>query len=162
MPTNHFLESVLCTFPRTGQERGGGEGGSAPDADPMAENDPDAVVVVAPVICRLRGGRGRVIVPDGCTALAKPRPDAVLMRALRKGHKVAAAMGWRAADGSVDLAATAPADCYERRLVLLAFLAPDIQQAVLEGRQPPSLTLERLVKKPIPTAWNEQRRELGF
>lgn len=42
-------------------------------------------------------------------------------------------MGWRAADGSVDLAAKAPADCYERRLLLLAFLAPDIQQAILGG-----------------------------
>jgi hypothetical protein len=71
-------------------------------------------------------------------------------------------MGWRAADGSVDLAAKAPADCYERRLLLLAFLAPDIQQAILEGRQPPSLTLERLSRKQIPTAWDEQRREFGF
>ena len=129
---------------------------------PVAENDPDAVVVVAAVTCRPRGGRGRVIVPEGSAPVNKPRHDPALIRALRKAHKVAAAMGWRAADGSVGLAAKAPADCYERRLLLLAFLAPDIQQAILEGRQPLSLTLERLSRKQIPTAWDEQRRELGF
>jgi DNA invertase Pin-like site-specific DNA recombinase len=50
---------------------------------------------------------------------------------------------------------------YVRRMLRLAFLAPDIVEAVAEGRQPRALTLQRLLN-PIPLAWTEQRRCLGF
>lgn len=53
-------------------------------------------------------------------------------------------------------------DAYHRALARLAFLAPDIQAAILEGTQPASLSLERLIKKPIPIAWSDQRWALGF
>jgi len=49
------------------------------------------------------------------------------------------------------------------RLVRLAFLAPDIITAVLEGRQPVTLTANKLMadtRRPID--WAEQRRALGF
>jgi len=42
------------------------------------------------------------------------------------------------------------------------FLAPDIQQAILEGRQPPALTLDQLLRMRLPTDWAEQRRTLCF
>ncbi len=58
--------------------------------------------------------------------------------------------------------ARSPADSYIRRLTPLAFLAPDIQRAILEGRQPPGLTLQQLISKPLPLAWIDQRRALGF
>ena len=38
-----------------------------------------------------------------------------------------------------------------------AFLAPDIVEAILDGRQPHDLTLEKL-KNNIPMSWAEQRR----
>jgi DNA invertase Pin-like site-specific DNA recombinase len=50
---------------------------------------------------------------------------------------------------------------YVRRMLRLAFLAPDIVETIAEGRQPRTLTLQRLLN-PIPLAWNEQRRCLGF
>jgi len=50
---------------------------------------------------------------------------------------------------------------YVIRSFRFAFLAPDITEAILEGRQPPSLTVERL-RDPIPYDWDEQRRLLGF
>jgi len=40
--------------------------------------------------------------------------------------------------------------------VQLAFLAPDLQRAILAGRQPPGLTLERLVRSTMPMLWSEQ------
>jgi hypothetical protein len=43
----------------------------------------------------------------------------------------------------------------------LAFLAPDIQRRIFEGRQPPSLNLERLVSVTLPTCWIAQRRLFG-
>jgi len=50
---------------------------------------------------------------------------------------------------------------YVSRIFQCAFLAPDIVEAILEGRQPPELTLERL-RHPLPVSWTEQRRVLGF
>lgn len=42
--------------------------------------------------------------------------------------------------------------------IRLAFLAPDIAEAILEGRQPPSLTSAKLRRScPFPVAWSEQR-----
>lgn len=51
---------------------------------------------------------------------------------------------------------------YHRSLAQLAFLAPDIQTAILEGRQPAGLTLESLLDKTLPVAWSDQRARLGF
>lgn len=49
------------------------------------------------------------------------------------------------------------------RYLPLAFLAPDIKQAIVEGTQPHSLTLESLKKiRPLPACWKEQRQALGF
>jgi hypothetical protein len=44
----------------------------------------------------------------------------------------------------------APSKPYDRRLLCLAFLAPDIQRDILAGRQPPGLSLQRLVLGGIP------------
>jgi hypothetical protein len=50
---------------------------------------------------------------------------------------------------------------YVKRMLRLAFLAPEIVEAIAEGRQPRGLTLQRLIS-PLPPAWDEQRRWLGF
>ncbi len=81
---------------------------------------------------------------------------------LRRAHKIAAGLGWRASDGAFAGSGKAPTSSYERRLGPLVFLAPDIQQAILEGRQPPALTLDQLLKIRLPTSWAEQRRALCF
>lgn len=49
------------------------------------------------------------------------------------------------------------------RLARLAFLAPDIVTAILEGRQPRSLTPRPLLKyASVPLDWKSQRQALGF
>jgi hypothetical protein len=49
------------------------------------------------------------------------------------------------------------------RILPLAWLAPDIATAILEGRQPPALTAKRLRDLPeIPLCWHDQRALLGF
>ena len=44
------------------------------------------------------------------------------------------------------------------QLVELAFLSPEIVGEVLDGRQPPGLTTDLLVKRGFPVDWTEQRR----
>ncbi len=49
------------------------------------------------------------------------------------------------------------------RLARLAYLAPDITAAILDGAQPKTLTSRQLLKLPaLPLAWADQRRLLGF
>lgn len=49
---------------------------------------------------------------------------------------------------------------YVARVIRGSLLAPDIIQRVLEGRQPVTLTVQKL-KKPFPSDWAEQRKFLG-
>jgi len=49
------------------------------------------------------------------------------------------------------------------RMARLAYLAPGIVAAILDGMQPPTLTARRLLRvSSLPLDWNEQRRLLGF
>ena len=41
-------------------------------------------------------------------------------------------------------------------LVDLAFLAPDIVRSIVEGRQPPTLTVDRLIKSRNRLLWSDQ------
>ena len=50
---------------------------------------------------------------------------------------------------------------YITRVMPLAFLAPDIVQAIYEGRQPAGLKVKALSVK-LPLLWEEQRRVFGF
>jgi hypothetical protein len=63
-----------------------------------------------------------------------------------------------------DTAALAKREGYSERTVRLtlslAFLAPDIINAAIEGRLPRGLGLTRLTE--LPTDWAEQRRVLGL
>lgn len=52
---------------------------------------------------------------------------------------------------------------YVTRTLYRAFLAPDIVEAILTGKQPQELTHEKLRQSlPLPIDWNEQRKLLGF
>lgn len=49
------------------------------------------------------------------------------------------------------------------RLARLSLLAPDIIQAIVEGRQPPQLSGRQLLRRgDIPLGWEDQRELLGF
>ena len=54
-----------------------------------------------------------------------------------------------------------PASEVSRQLPL-AFLAPSIVTAILEGRQPVELTAKALKRVDLPLDWSEQSRRLGF
>jgi hypothetical protein len=49
---------------------------------------------------------------------------------------------------------------YAGRILNCAFLAPDIVEAILEGRQPADLTVQKLLRA-LPMDWTEQRKKLG-
>ena len=118
----------------------------------ISQRDQQCVVTI-PISLPLRGGRRSITAgqPDAADH------DATLITALRKAH----AMLDRDERGQ-PMMVTAPKSPYERRRLRLAFLAPDIQQAILAGHQPRSLNLEQMIHQDLPNAWSKQREMLGF
>jgi hypothetical protein len=67
----------------------------------------------------------------------------------------------RGRDGFAEREGVSPS--YFTRLVRLSDLAPDITQAILDGRQSRDLTAEKLLEHSrLPLAWHDQRTALGF
>lgn len=66
--------------------------------------------------------------------------------------------------GLGDLAECSITGSYFTAVVRLAFLAPDITAAILDGRQLMHLTAARLLREShrLPLDWREQRQALGF
>ena len=52
---------------------------------------------------------------------------------------------------------------YVRRLLRLAFLAPEIVEAIAAGSQPPALTAEALAERvDLPLLWTAQEKAVGL
>ncbi len=100
----------------------------------------------------LRGGKRLVLAGN----VRQSRPNPSLIAALRKAHKM---LCWSKGMPSLDMSPNSP---YDRRILRLALLAPELQRDILTGRQPPSLTLEALKQIAIPIGWQEQREVLGW
>jgi hypothetical protein len=52
-------------------------------------------------------------------------------------------------------------ESYVGRVLRLTLLAPDIVEAILDGRQPAQMTLAVLVQR-FPVGWTEQRKAPGM
>jgi len=95
----------------------------------------------------------------------RPRhPDRALIGIVARAHAWAGRLVCGEARSIAEIAAAeGVTDRYVRRLLDLAFLAPDIVAAILEGSQPADLSAERLTRLPnLPAGWAEQQRLLGF
>lgn len=79
-----------------------------------------------------------------------------LVKAVKRAHELLDAH----ADANRVLLQSPPT-VHERGLIRLAWLAPDLQLAMLEGRQKTGLCLEDLRFARIPLCWEDQRRMLG-
>ena len=94
--------------------------------------------------------------------MPKPRPDGALIKTLVRAH------GWRRriesgrAKSITDLAAQeGVTDAYVCRLLPLTCLAPDVVEAILDGRQPKGLRLAEMLGNG-PLGWDEQRVSWGL
>jgi site-specific DNA recombinase len=104
------------------------------------------------------------MVIDSTDPFATAKPDARLIKLLIKALRFNVAL--LDSDG-VPFAALAKREgvspSYFTRLVRLSYLAPDISQAILDGRQPRDLTADELLAHSrLPLAWHDQRTALGF
>jgi DNA invertase Pin-like site-specific DNA recombinase len=127
-------------------------------------NQPSYAEVTLTVDARLKrcGGETKLIVPARATGTTPPRPNPIMVKALARAHSWAAKLlSGQASSIRAIAQAERLTERYVARIIPLAFLAPDIMEAILEGAQPQDLTLAKLCQ-PLPLAWREQRRALGF
>jgi hypothetical protein len=118
------------------------------------------LVVRIPMRFQRRGGRKRIVAPDGSEIMptSKPRPDGTLVKALARAWR------WqRMLDEGVYTSvseigyAENISKSYISRILRLALLAPDIVEAILAGRMDQGLMLERL-EQSLPANWQVQRQ----
>jgi site-specific DNA recombinase len=140
-------------------KRKAGESGTG-----MAEED-DHDVAATVLTIPLPGARPRarreILLPRNAGA-APRRIDQALMLAL------AQARSWVRGLRHGEYADTAEigrrlrlSEPHVRRLLRFAYLAPDMVEAIVEGRQPRSLTV-RLLLRGIPLSWSDQRVAFGL
>jgi len=115
----------------------------------------DVLRFTVPVTLRRRGIEMRLI-----TGACDSAPDPVLCRVLAEATSWANAL--RAGTSIVDLARdSGHAESYIRTRLPIAFLAPRLQRAILEGRQSPALSVARILREGVPLDWDEQERRFG-
>src|SRR5207248_8232000 len=128
-----------------------------------SETDDETQILAVPIRLR-RSGREIKMLIDGADAFATAKPDARLIKLLIRARRFNATL---IDSNGVPFAALAKHEgvspSYFTRIVRLSYLAPDITQAILDGRQPRDLTADKLLAHSrLPLTWQEQRTVLGF
>jgi hypothetical protein len=119
---------------------------------------PQTVTLDVPFRVVKRGGRKEMQLPDG--AAQQRRTDSSLIKALARAFR------WKRMLESGEYATIAEvaeregiAPSYMTRVLRLVLLAPDIVEAILDGKQGPQVALARVLE-PFPVEW--QLQEMSF
>jgi site-specific DNA recombinase len=135
-----------------------GRAGATMEGD---DHDGAATILRVPLPAVRPRARREILVP-GNAGSGPRRIDQALILALAR------ARWWMRALRRGEYADTAQiaqhfgfSDPHVRRLLRFAYLAPNIVEAIVEGRQPRSLTVKLLLRG-IPLAWFDQRIAFGF
>ena len=134
---------------------------TARDHGDDTDHDHDLILSV-PARLKPCSGEMRLVIPPGHSNDLRPRPNTPLIRALARAHDwkqklfSGEARSIRAIARSEGMS-----DSYVGYILRLAFLAPDITEAILDGRQPADLELNTLMRS-IPHSWPDQRRLYRF
>lgn len=115
---------------------------------------PETATVYVPFRLVKRGGRKEMVLPEGATRVRKP--DNTLIKALARAFR------WKRMLESGEFSTIADlseregiAPSFLSRSLRITLLAPNIVEAILDGRQPVGFTLETL-REPAPAQWREQ------
>jgi site-specific DNA recombinase len=108
------------------------------------------------------GGEVRLLVPADSATEAPARPVSSLIKAVARAHPWPEKIIRGELTGLRSVAQLTSLDeHYAGRILNCSFLAPDIVEAILDGRQPADLTVQKLLRS-LPLAWADQRQRLGF
>ena len=106
-----------------------------------------------------RGVETKLVLPELAQQNQNSRCDPARIKAIARGRKWFEEFANSRARSLQELAKREGITRrYIRRLVNLAFLSPDLVEAVLHGRQPVELTATRLTELDLPLDWTEQHQ----
>jgi hypothetical protein len=126
--------------------------------------DGHTIRVFVPMTFQRRGGRKLIVAPDGMDDWAQPQPkqDNTLIKAIARARRWQRMLESGKVPSTRQLAEKEKINAsYLARILRLTLLAPDIVEAVLDGRQPKGLLLADLMKT-FPVEWDKQRTLFGF
>ena len=122
------------------------------------------ISIEIPMAFKKRGGRKVIVLPDG--SHGHPIPTATIDNTMIKA--IARAFRWQKLleNGTYtcldDIARSEKIGAsFVSRYYRLVLLAPDIVEAILDGRQPAQMTVKELLL-PFPVEWDRQRRQLSI
>ena len=122
--------------------------------------DGETIIVHIPLTFRKRGGRKRVVTPDGAEWAPRPRVDNAMVKALARAFRWRRMLDTGAYATIEELAKSKGiAKTYVSQILRLTLLAPVIVEAILDGRQPVEMQLDDLMAG-FPVVWTEQRRDV--
>ena len=132
---------------------------------PTSLKDPSDTLTLdqfVPLTIKRRGVELRLVIPNEPSSSSKV--DLVLLKTIARAHSW---FGQLVSGEAKSLTAIATREGLNYRsvgkIVRLAFLAPEIVEAIAEGRQPPELSTELLTKRVrLPLDWSEQKRLLNI
>jgi len=120
-----------------------------------------SITVRVPLAIRRRPGRKTIVTPLAAgTAAVTTRADPALVKAMARAFRYQRMLDEGRYGSITELAAVEKLDRgYLGSLLKLTLLAPDLVEAVLDGRHPERIGLPLLLE-PLPTAWDAQRAVL--
>lgn len=130
-------------------------------ADDATTDDGRTLTVRVPLTVRKRGGRKQVVMPDGaCWGQSRPRIDNTMVKAIARAHRWKRLMESGRFASVTELAEAEKINqSYLCRVLRLTLLAPDIVEAILDGRQPAAIQMDALLR-PFPSEWMAQRQHI--
>src|SRR5262245_56543667 len=115
----------------------------------------ETLVVNIPLRIRRRSGRKVMVAPDGTSAWVPPRArvDSAMVKAIARAYRWRGMLEQGAYASITELAAAEKINqSYVCRVLRLTLLAPDLVEAILDGRHPSRLQLRTLLN-PFPADW---------
>ena len=119
-----------------------------------------SITVRVPLAIRHRPGRKTIVMPaEAGPAAVTTRADPALVKALARAHRYQRLLDHGRHGSLTELAAAEKVDrSFLGKLLSLTLLAPDLVEAILEGRCEAGLTT---LLRPLPGFWPDQSRALA-
>ena len=131
-------------------------------SDALDQPGASTIDLTTAVDYRHRGVGTKLLLPGLGQQSQKLRCDPALIKAIARGRAWFEELAIGRARSLQDLAnRDGITRRYIRRLVDVAFLSPELVEAILQGRQPVELTATRLTELDLPLDWTEQHKLLA-
>lgn len=119
-------------------------------------------IIRVPAKLKVFGGAKQLVGPRG-DPIEAVEPDFSLQKAIARGRRWEAQLASGERAGAEDIAvAEGIASRYVDKLLKLAWIAPDLTEAILNGRRLRDTDLTRLLAADIPSRWRAQRAFLAL